>query len=127
MVKQTNVNLVLISLICAFGISVGTLVLLWLAGAPFPAREPVFAIGAFVLSYLFYRVGDIKLVLSYSLLALGIIFLLFPAFMYIGIPNALPGKEIMISGEQALMISFATGVGALVLAVAIIKSPLKSR
>ncbi len=127
MVKQTNLNLLLISLICGFGVSLGVLVLLYLAGVRNVIMAPVFVIGVAVLSYFFYRMKDIKLVLSYSLIATGALFVLFPAFMYLGIPQALPGKEIKISLEQFLMISIATGVSALVLAIALIKSPLRER
>ncbi|MFH1470737.1 MAG: hypothetical protein ABIF01_03240 [Candidatus Micrarchaeota archaeon] len=127
MVKQTSLNLVLISFICAFGVSLGALVLMLLAGAPTFARGPVFVIGTAVLSYFFFRTSDIKLVLSYSLVALGILFVLFPAFMYLGMPNALPDRNIIISPEQAFLIILATGFSSLVLAVALLRSPLKSK
>ncbi len=127
MVKQTNLNLLLISLVCAFGVSLGALVLLMLSGAPAWVRGPIFVIGVAILSYFFYHVKDIKLVLSYSLVALGLLFILFPTFMYLGIPKMLPEKGIMITMEQAALIMLATGFGALVLAIALIKSPLKGK
>jgi hypothetical protein len=125
MVKETKLNILLISFICAFGISFGALVLLGLAYMPFELRAPIFVIGALVLSYFFYRIGDISRIIIYSLIGIGIVFFLFPTFMYLGVPKAFPGKEIVISQDQAILISIATGGSALILAIALLKSPFK--
>ncbi|PIY60766.1 hypothetical protein COY95_00090 [Candidatus Woesearchaeota archaeon CG_4_10_14_0_8_um_filter_47_5] len=127
MVKQTNLNLALISFGCAFGVSLGALVLLHLAMANPIGYAPLFVLGAVVLSFVFYRVADIKLVMVYSLMALGLLFLLFPMFMYLGIPRALPDRPIEITVQQAVLISAATGAAALVLAVALMKAQFKGR
>jgi hypothetical protein len=125
MVSQTKLNTALISFTCAFGIAVGVVVLLGLVGTRIESLAPIFAIGAVVLSYFFYGVGDIKLILAYSLVAMGFLLLLFPMFMYLGIPNSFP--EIRITGTQALLIGLSTGLAALVLAIAILKSPFKGK
>jgi hypothetical protein len=126
MVKKTTLDLALISFACAFCVSLGVIVLLQLGGTKFEALAPIFVIGAVVLSYVFYRIGDIKLILVYSLGAVGILFVLFPTFMYLGIPRAVP-EQIEITLEQAVAISVATGVAALILAIALLKSPLKGK
>lgn len=125
MVDQTKLNTGLIAFVCAFGVSFGVLVLLGLAYAPMDVRAPIFTIGVLVLSYFFYHLKDIRLILVYSLGALGILFLLFPMFMYLGIPKAFPEYEIKISGEQAALIGISTGASALVLAIALLRSPLR--
>ncbi len=127
MVKKTTMDLALISFACAFCVSLGVIVLLQLGGGRFEVLAPVFTIGAVVLSYVFYRIGDVKLILVYSLGAVGILFVLFPTFMYLGIPRAVPGQMIEITLEQAVAISVATGVAALILAIALLKSPLKGK
>lgn len=127
MVSQTKLNTALISFTCAFGIAVGVVVLLGLVGTRGEALAPIFAIGAVVLSYFFYRTGDIKLILAYSLVAMGFLLLLFPTFMYLGIPNSFPELEIRITGTQALFIGLSTGIAALVLAIAILKSPFRGK
>ena len=125
--EQTKLNSALISFVCAFMVSFGITVLLSLVGTEPRTMAPIFVVGAVVLSYFFYRVHDIKLILVYSFLAIGLLFVLFPAFVYLGIPRSLPGYEIKITSEQAVLISIATGASALVLAIALKNSPLKSR
>ncbi|MFH1448435.1 MAG: hypothetical protein ABIG39_06225 [Candidatus Micrarchaeota archaeon] len=127
MVTQTRLNLSLISFICGFVLSLAVLILLDMVGVGPEAMAPIFTIGVAVLSYLFYTIGDIKNILVYSLIAIGLLFLLFPMFMYLSIPGSLPEYEISISTEQAIFIGLSTGISALVLALAILKSPLKSK
>jgi len=127
MMKKTTIDLALISFACAFCVALGVIVLLQLGGTKFEALAPIFVVGAVALSYIFYRIGDVKLILVYSLGAVGILFVLFPTFMYLGIPRAVPGHTIEITLEQAVAISVATGVAALILAIALLKSPLKGK
>lgn len=124
---QTNTNLLLVSFACAFGVSLGVLILLALAYVPFEVRGPVFAVGFFVLSYIFYHVKDIKLIMVYSLIAVGLLFLLFPTFMYLGIPAAFPEREIKISTESLLLITGTTGLASLVLGYALMKVQFKGK
>ncbi len=126
-VNQTKLNLALVSFICAFGVSLGVVVLLALAGVVHDVLAPIFVIGTVVLSYFFFHDGDIRNILAYTLVALGLLLLLFPTFMYLGIPKSFPELDIRITDGQALMVGASTGLAALILAFAILKSPFKGK
>ncbi len=121
MAHQTKINSFLISFICAFGISFGAIILLHLVKTPAAALAPIFTIGIVVLSFFFYKINDPQVILGYSLLSVGLLFLLFPAFMYLGVPSSFPEYEIKVSLEQVILLGAVTAASSVVLAVAILK------